>query len=559
METPAPKPLKTFAIICAICTAVSCWSTGAEARVDGYAYLDNETIGTFNVIKRAVEGPADEFDGLHWNPDLLDNMASSGDAMGPLRYVIAFSSYAVAQAATRTPAWRAPYEQVMKGLIRKMLGHKAWEDWVEQWGDNPLGPDNIMYTGHLLYMMTLYRQTFGEATFEVPVKLPNPGGPEFETDAKSLAMAIAKQAATDKDGSGEHTYSIACEPGRIYLPCNAPHRLAQVTFDRMHATSYAATNAKWLQWANEHMVHGEHGVLYDLYYPFGKGESVLGSKQPELYDRVSGVYNGWSIWMLAGLDSAWANKLYPAYKKHFVVSGVDSPKSDGRTMVLDRTGSTGLAGDALDLIATGFGMVAARQFDDQTLYNELDATWSLNFGEPKWSDDGEKFLRSFPVILALTTTEEVNLAVLAQAPWDAERFKRPFLESVGEATVFVNQAVYDAGKQALVLTINGGAATTTAVTLTVANLNPQGKYEVRRDGEPYLDWQRKGERLVITTPPLSAVEESYAVRPAEETPDEEPESSGCSLVRPGHNNSAVWLLFLLTIAALGIGRRKKSM
>ena len=450
----------------------------------------------------------------------------------------------------------------MAALIGKMLQHQAWDDWLKRWGDNPLGPDNIMYTGHLLYMMTLHRQVFGDTSFEQKVKLSNPGGPEFETDVKTLAAAIAGQATGYVDGSGAHTYNLACEPGRIFLPCNEPHRLAQISFDRIYGTQYSASNAAWLDWTRERLHNTEHGVLHDLFYPFGQGESVAGAKGPEVHKRLSGVYNGWSIWMLAALDAAWAKELYPAYKAYFVVSGADSPKPDGRTMVLDRTGATGLAADALDLIATGFGMVAARQFADEALYEQLDATWSLNFGEPKWSDDGAEFLRSFPVIplmiqngfalLATTTTAEVNLARLAQTPWEPARFERPFLQSVGDKTVFVNQAVYDPATETLLVTINGGAATAESVPLTFANLDKSQHYEVRRDGEKYKDWARQGEVLIIHTPPLSAVEESYTV----EVTAAASEASGCAA--GGHHGGAGLALVLILLSAVAIATRLNS-
>lgn len=535
-------------------------SAPAQAKVEGLPYLDNETIGTFHVIERAVQGPADAFDGLHWAPDLLDKMASD-DAMGPLRYVIAFAAYAVAQTSIRTPAYRRPYQQVMSALIDKMLDHKAWEDWLARWGDNPLGPDNIMYTGHLLYMMTLHRQLFGDTTFEKPAKLVNPGGPEFETDLPSLAASIAKQAAEGLDAAGAHTWNVACEPGRIFLPCNAPHRLAQVHFDRVYGTGYAASNAQWLQDLRTRWVHPEHKVLYDLFYPFGAEMASKGSKPPEMNTRVSGVYNGWSIWMLANLDPAWATELYPAYKKHFVVSGAESPKSDGRTLVLDRTGATGLAGDALDLIATGFGMVAARQMNDQALFAALESSWSLQFGAPEWTEDGTQFRRAFPLIplmiqngfplLALSTTPGADLAAIAARPANLHQYGMPHLDRVEGGTVFVNQAVYDEPEQNLIVTLNGGKATSGPVKLFCARLRFDRPHEVRRNGVLYEDWEWASGVLVVTTPPLTATEETYEVRQVAEHTDETDRGAGliCSASRVAPGGLLHFALLLLAAVA----------
>ncbi len=500
------------------------YATPAQARIDGYPYLDNETIGSFNVIKRAVSGPVDEFDAIYWAPDLLDSFASSGDAMGPLRYVIAFSSYGVAQLAAQTPAYREPYREVMDRLIRKMLHQRSWGDWLDRWGDNPLGPDNIMYTGHLVYMMTLYRQVFGERTYEQDVlltKISAADDPAFKTNVTSLAASIAEQARTYVDATGKLTYNIACEPGRIFVPCNAPHRVGQLSFDRIYGTDYASSNANWLAWVRQQMVNEEHGVLHDLHFPFGKGQATPGAHSPETEQRLSGVYNGWTIWMLAALDEAWADELYQNYKAYFVVSGAASPYDDGRTVVLDRSGATGIAGTALDTVATGFGLVAARQFLDVELHQELEATWSGTFGEPSWSADGTEYQRSAPVyplifqngfpLLAIATTPDVNLGTLARANWDPAQFAHPVLESVDDPGVFVNQAAYDPALEKLVVTINGGTATSAAVKLSIANLDRGVQHWVRRNGESYTNWQWRGDRMVITTPALSATEESYVV------------------------------------------------
>ena len=266
--------------------------------------------------------------------------------------------------------------------------------------------------------------------------------------------------------------------------------------------------------------------------------------------------------MLAGLDGAWSKELYPAYKQTFVVSGQASPEPDGRTMVLDRTGATGLSGDALNLVATGFGMVVARQFSDDALYAELEATWTLNFGAPEWTADGTQLRRTFPLIplmiqngfplLARSTTDELNLATLSQLPWQPERFAQPFLESVAGGMVFVNQAFYDAQEDSLILTINGGEANAGAAVLTVAQLSPDETYTVRREAELYDEWRWDDDKLLITTPHLSPAEETYVVTLRRGVSDED---EGCASSPLSSRTGVGFALVLLAGVLFAMQRR----
>ena len=528
MSTTRPRSLGALLAVTACLFAAP-----ADARLEGVPYLDNETIGLARAVGQAVDMPADVFDNEQWGMALLESLELGGDMMGPLRYLIAFSAYSVAQTASHTPAWREPYRELLAGFIEKMLQRPAWEDWILVWdGVSPLGPDNIMYSGHLVYMMTLYRHLFGDTRYEVEgVDIVDPAlGITAHTDAHLLAQDLADQAATYSDAAGASTLSIACEPGRIFVPCNTPHRVHQVLYDRLYGTSLSATNAAWLDWVRAEMYDPTHGVLYDLYWPFGRYEQTPSPESvPEREDRLSGLYNGWSIWLIHVLDPEWAAELYVAYKAYFVARGADSPLAGGATVMADGRGS-GFVKLGLDLVSTGFAMIVTRLFDDTELYSELEASWNGFFGEPVWTQGHTVWSHHNAVLpllvpnayhlLARTTSPEHNARTIALGPVGDERFDAPYLAAVGHDAVFVNQAFWDTtpGAERLVLTVNGGGAVHQPTTLSVANLDPQLHWAVTRNGEPWGAALVDGDQLTITTPALTTTEETYLVQTYEPTP-----------------------------------------
>ena len=496
----------------------------AEARVDGYPYIDNETLGLFEVVRKSVEGPPEQFADRYWAPDLLDALTGGTDAMSPLRYMIAFTGYAVALTANHTPAWRAPYRDVLGALIEKMFEPVAWQDWLVSWGDDPFGPDNVMYTGHLVYMLTLYRQQFGDRRYDEPFAITASDGRRFETDHMALAASLAAQADAYVDVDGQHVYNLACEPGRIFLPCNTPHRVHQIAYDSMFETAYSGSNARWLEWSRAFFVHEETGVLYHLYFPFGAWQAESGEVPPAMHESLSGLYNGWSIWFLQALDPVWAEALYARYRGAFVVAGTSSPYEDGRTMVRDNVDAEGLLQRGLDAGATGFGLIVSRLFGDSGLFGELSSSWTRIFGEPTWTVDGREFSHrvaaipltfqnGFP-LLARTTRPDHHLGTLARAVRSESFFAAPHLAAVSNRATFVNQALYDEARRRLIITVNGGAATDAPTDLEIAGLDSNEAWAVWRDDELHDGWRLDGSKLVITTLPLGPDEVSYVVAPA---------------------------------------------
>ena len=113
--------------------------------------------------------------------------------------------------------------------------------------------------------------------------------------------------------------------------------------------------------------------------------------------------------------------------------------------------------------------------------------------------------------MARTSSPELNIRTSALEYWRPERFEEPLIEAVSNPGTFVNQAFYDTESEQLIITVNGGEATTEPTDIAIANLPSETSFVVIRDGLEYSQVVREDDRLVITTPPLSGTEESYII------------------------------------------------
>jgi len=156
-----------------------------------------------------------------------------------LRYQLATMTYAAGVAHFhRLPTLRSVFKPLIRRLIHKMLRREVWGYWFnaslsgnmtdpgrtelrKPWAD-PVVRENIMYSGHLLLMTSLYAMLFDDDEFEQPHSLLfhwNPLffglGPEtFSYDTRSLQKAIL--AEMERNG----WVGVCCEPNLVFVVCN---------------------------------------------------------------------------------------------------------------------------------------------------------------------------------------------------------------------------------------------------------------------------------------------------------------------------------------------------
>jgi hypothetical protein len=136
------------------------------------------------------------------------------------RYQLAYMTYALALTQYHyLPAYRELIRETMASLITKMLRHDVWGYWeLTSRGSKVMDPDldalgdgwvdpvirkNVMYSGHLLMMASLYEMLYrdgrylqpGSLTFECRPPFRGLGPQDFPYDLQKLSEVIEEQFA----------------------------------------------------------------------------------------------------------------------------------------------------------------------------------------------------------------------------------------------------------------------------------------------------------------------------------------------------------------------------
>ncbi len=175
------------------------------------------------------------------------------------RYQLATMTYAAGAAHYhRLPAMRSLFKPLIESLIHKMLRRDVWGYWFntslsgnrtdpgrtelrQPWSD-PIIKENIMYSGHLLLMTSLYAMLFDDDKYEQPGALTFNWDPLFfRLQARGICIRQQEHAGSHscRDGakwvgwgllrakccvrrlqpiSGKSPRSSASRPGRLHMP-----------------------------------------------------------------------------------------------------------------------------------------------------------------------------------------------------------------------------------------------------------------------------------------------------------------------------------------------------
>ncbi len=93
---------------------------------------------------------------------------------------------------------------------------------------------------------------------------------------------------------------------------------------------------------------------------------------------------------------------------------------------------------------------------------------------------------------------------LYQNPWTDAHFKEPFISDVDYLTTNVSQAVYDANKQALVVTLMPGPVKAAKISFKVRQLDPAKTYSVLKDKKPAGRLERAADGTASLSTDLSS-------------------------------------------------------
>ncbi|GCB17122.1 linalool dehydratase/isomerase [Aspergillus awamori] len=202
------------------------------------------------------------------------------------RYQISAMAYGAGVAHFhRLPALRSVFKPLLRRLIHKMLRREVWGYWFntshsgnktdpdrkelrKPWAD-PVVRENIMYSGHLLLMTSLYAMLFDDNEFEKPLSLTfcwDPlfwglGTEVFSYDNRSLQAAII--AEMEKN----NWIGVCCEPNLVFIVCNQFPLVGMRYNDVRDGTNVVGDVLKKYKeaWERKQMV-ASNGLYVDWWY-----------------------------------------------------------------------------------------------------------------------------------------------------------------------------------------------------------------------------------------------------------------------------------------------------
>jgi hypothetical protein len=443
---------------------------------------------------------------------------SQNPSHSDLIYQMRADATALAQAQyDKLPAYRELLQRSQDQLIQKMLDPAAWGSWYElsRWEDgitfaqgggqvkpwaDPFLKHNIMYSGNLFQMLGYYGMLYRDRKYEAPgsltyvwdratarqVDADYDGEPQvFRYDFKRIGQALRRQYQ-----EGDYV-GIACQPKYAFTLCNEVPILAYRHYDLLLGTRYAPeVQSKFMK-----------GVRWDprtqrfmIFVNQQTKEPFFVSPEKQLAgDPIGGMY--WHH----PINKALVQKSYEYHRDialQFYLGNVR---------------------DAIRDSGIGFGFFAnyAAELGDLDSRNKMLAYADVNFAAvgkdqvrrctinevplveaprekhfEQWQSDGEKFGKR--IVFGAHGCSLMAMALLNEGgsqwrlynrPWTAAHFAQPFISGVEYPRTLVDQAVFDARKDALVVGLLPGRANAGVVTVDVNQLDVRKSYVVEVDGK----------------------------------------------------------------------------
>ncbi len=304
------KLLSRLGLLLTTCLTLTASNVMAAPVDPSYPALNDKQLGNVrNIVELARQGDHDWRDMEVGNRSAFDNY----------QFQLAWMYYALAVAQSQqTPAYRELYRATSDELIRKMTLSDVWGLWgkiieapqfkkyldqTKDWRD-PVSEKNIMYSGHLLQMISLYELLYRDRKYDQPgaISFSITGANPFvhTYNHKRLAEIIHRQFL-------ENSFAgIECEPNLVFAECNQHPVMGLMNYDQIHGTKLAdVKSAFW----NKAMSLG--------YLDAKKTNRFIGPyllKEETLRAFPSGWNDGWTGVTLHGWNKDLVKQVYPVQR-----------------------------------------------------------------------------------------------------------------------------------------------------------------------------------------------------------------------------------------------------
>ena len=415
-----------------------------------------------------------------------------------------------------TPAYRELYRVAMRDLILKLTNPDIWESWLNSsragtafadpdlgdiaqgWID-PIRKYNAMLKGYLLQAGAMYEMLYRDGTFTRPDGFTfkyqpftwGNGPVTFRYSLSDVAKILYTEFAEG------HYEGVHCEPNRVFPACNQLPILGLLTHDQIYGTHYAADvmpnfSKTWVE--KKYTNPEKHWNVRHIFV-----------KQGIYEEPGTPVLDGWAGSWMHAWNPELAASIYPGQKEIYLASFLDGsyarkapppgPSEGNRTLV--------------SLGFSQFAFMAAEVGDAEARAALLDYA-ERNFN-PVWEDGAYYYPRnddyapdaegnshgvdtwSGNVLLALARLDKGSgFLKLYRSPWGEAELGAPQLTGVDDVTTSVSQAYYDAGRDALIVTLKPGPVAADQVRFAVERLDPTRTWRVFKDDRLLAELNRPG-------------------------------------------------------------------
>lgn len=456
--------------------------------------LSDEELGHLRNFAALAAQPLDDWTGFEGRDQ---------KGMEAYRYQLAFMTYALAlQQYHSVPAYRDVYKETIDRLIERMLQKPVWEFWEEvsqiehsmgmmvaggkaektlPMKRDPVGEKNIMYSGHVIHMATLYEMLYNDKRWA------RPGALEFRWDENEvytydlaqLIDIIHKEMMTTRLEGGMDMGAMECEPNLVFPECNQHPTLAFKLFDDRRGTDYAAKTMPALKsfFERTEMHHPESKHTEAFYI-------VKEDRVQKLGGFISTSADGWTGAFMHAWDPEYIKEVYAKQHKDFAWHDVET-----------NTAKLPMEPGGAQSLGLGFFANLAAEVGDTATLETLLAIADEHYPST-WDEHGFRFTptdakAAFPVnnttdkLLALARSNRPSgLWKMHNEPWQVGDFFYPTLSHVDFPRVLVRQAIWDREHETLLFTLEP-ADGPLKTTFRISNIPTNFLSDLLKDGEPF--------------------------------------------------------------------------
>lgn len=462
-------------------------SVGAKTldiKSSDYPSLSEKEVGHLRwIIKLANQAPGD------WSN--MGGKEPGQEHLEAYRYQMAFMTYALALAQYhKTPAYREIYQQAMDRFIQKMLRQDVWSFWAEvSKGAEKFNPDlkergqgwldpvkekNIMYSGHLIHMVGLYKMLYRDTKYDQPSSITfnwETGYKvihKYEYNFKSLAEVIHRQLIQGPSNAKVPLNAIECEVNVVFPECNQHPVLGLMLYDYTNGSNLSTVKDLVRKTFYEKKFIDPDTHHFMFFYM---------NQQDKLTPAVSPGADGWSGAFMHAWDPNLIETHYPYQAKIHV-----KWNPDGTANTPDKV--WGPIGEPF------FAILAKEMGDGKTAEGIL--AWADKNYDPIWQDgmfyyprnDEKRVTSLVDKLFAVAMLNVKNgLWAMHNRPWGDDEFNKPYVSRVEYPKAIVKQAYYDPSKDVLIVTIMAGTKDTRTTSFTVNKLDRSKNYSITKDGK----------------------------------------------------------------------------